>query len=995
MGVEINKFWKVITELIITKSKQRQPSVQFVSIYRQKQSNSKVRKMGQASSQENPNEIPSQSRLDVEYHKRRLEIARREGDKAKQALAHKNIGNCYGLFEQYDKAIEHHKLRLQIAKEIGDKAGERHSYGFLGLCYQGLVQYDNALEYHNRSLQISKEIGDKAGEGEAYGYLGKCYKSIGQRDKALEYLERSLHVKKQTRDKAGLGEAYSDLGNCYRSRGQYDKALEYHNLHLGIARGTGDKAGERCACTNIGICYDSLGKYDKALQYNERSLKISKDRGDKDGERTSYGNLGNCYCALGQYDKAMKYHKLHLEIAKQTGDKRGEGRAYGQLGVCYGSMEQYEKALQYIERSLQINKETGDKAGELGSYANLGNCHLSLGQHDKALEYYNLRLGLAQETGDKASEGASYGHLGNYYQSLKQDDKAIKYLNLYLRIVQEISDKAGELLAYGNLGCCYQSLGQYHEALKCQNMSLNIAQRIGDKAGEGRANANLGILHASLGQYEKAKDVLLKCLECKEELFGNTPRMDEHRASIRSLFIKAERLLVEILADEGRAEEALLAAEKGRSRALTELIRDLSGTHRLPGNSVESVDDIREVVSDIDCPVIFFALPNKTSQLLTWVIQPDGGIEFKRATVSVSPVQIEYQDVKCEDRSLPSLHRKGQGKVTKTGNESESATMAPALMKESELGTSQDESLRQRLVDWYQAILQPVRHFVNGNEVVIVPDQQLSLVPFPGLIDDDGHYVVETLRARLVPSLTTAKMIARYPCEHHESGIPVIVGDPAFPASRYEDVQRLPFAKIETEKIGELLGVEPLTGEAATKRAFLQRMRDANLIHIAAHGNAACATILLAADPGITEVDLKPEDYLLTPADLERERLKARLVVLSCCHSGNGHVTGEGVMSIARAFIGAGAHAVLMTVQVISDVATLVFMEKFYARLVGGAKTSEALQSTMKTMMHSADGCSAPEYWAPFSLIGADVTPFPAAGSGTWIIFSFTYSILP
>ena len=54
-------------------------------------------------------------------------------------------------------------------------------------------------------------------------------------------------------------------------------------------------------------------------------------------------------------------------------------------------------------------------------------------------------------------------------------------------------------------------------------------------------------------------------------------------------------------------------------------------------------------------------------------------------------------------------------------------------------------------------------------------------------------------------------------------------------------------------------------------------------------------------------------------------------MVLSCNHSGRGRILkGEGVVGIARAFLAAGARSVLVTLWVIDDEATMMFMEIFY-----------------------------------------------------------------
>ena len=48
-------------------------------------------------------------------------------------------------------------------------------------------------------------------------------------------------------------------------------------------------------------------------------------------------------------------------------------------------------------------------------------------------------------------------------------------------------------------------------------------------------------------------------------------------------------------------------------------------------------------------------------------------------------------------------------------------------------------------------------------------------------------------------------------------------------------------------------------------------------------------------------------------SDLQAANIRARLVVLSCCHSGRGRIVkGEGVVGIARAFVAAGTRSVLM-----------------------------------------------------------------------------------
>ena len=47
-------------------------------------------------------------------------------------------------------------------------------------------------------------------------------------------------------------------------------------------------------------------------------------------------------------------------------------------------------------------------------------------------------------------------------------------------------------------------------------------------------------------------------------------------------------------------------------------------------------------------------------------------------------------------------------------------------------------------------------------------------------------------------------------------------------------------------------------------------------------------------------------------SDIAQVQLRAKLVVLSCFHSGRGQIRAEGVIGIARAFLGSSARSVLV-----------------------------------------------------------------------------------
>ena len=172
--------------------------------------------------------------------------------------------------------------------------------------------------------------------------------------------------------------------------------------------------------------------------------------------------------------------------------------------------------------------------------------------------------------------------------------------------------------------------------------------------------------------------------------------------------------------------------------------------------------------------------------------------------------------------------------------------------------------------------------------------------------------------------------------------------------------------------IGQILNIEPLVGKNASKENVLSGLSSVSLVHIAAHGCPDTGGIILS--PNLASSDNPEEkDFLLKMADVLEAQLHAKLVVLSCCYSGQGAIKAEGVVGIARAFLGAGARSVIASLWVINDDATMEFMGHFYEHLVAGKSASKSLHQAMKTLRESGK-FDAVKYWAPFVLIGDNVT---------------------
>ena len=896
------------------------------------------------------------------YQLRALEISRANGDRTEQGRHESNLGVLYDSLGEYTKAKECHENALQIAREIGDEKQEAVSLGNLGSAYLRLGDFLKALEFHTKALEIRTRIGDKQGEATHLGNLGTTYHAIGRYAKAAEHHEKALQIHRHLKDKKGEGVNYGNLGVVFQSQSKYLKAIDYHNMALQIRKELRDKQNECGDYTNIGAAYQSLSDYSKALEFHEKALQIRRETGDQPGLANSYGNLGNVYHRLGEHKEALKLYEEALEISVRIEDRSSETVLYGNIGTVYGVLGDYDKALMYIETALES----------------------------------------AVELNMRKEEGTQYGNLANLFRLQGEYTKSIEYSQRALEIHLEIGDKDGESDCYGNLGSVYESVGDYTLAIENHEKALNIAKETGDKNGQGMACANLGLCLAWNGDISKALHYLSESTDLYERVRRLLGGRDHFKVSFSDTNSFPYKLLVCLLCQSKEGvNKALYTAELGRARGLADLMSKQYLVQEGDQGEELKISDIETLPLKNDCTVLF--LSYHLQELFLWVTKPDRYITFRKVSrdtlkavaqhiKGVKEVNIEalfksmvdatYAQYKfgratgCEDRSLLMFQ------ADQTGEDIDNLQIR--LLEEDD----HDDGVEEVLLDsanettmrmWYKMVVAPVEDLLDGSELIVVPEGLLYRVPLAALEDSSGKHLSETYKIRIIPSLMTLKLIQTSSANYHSETGALIVGDPDVGIvrlrGREEYVSRLSSAKEEAEMIGRLLRIEPLrvlTGRQATKQAVLQEINSASVIHIAAHGDAERGEICLSPICYGKKVP-EEEDFMLTVSDVSKVRLRAKLVVLSCCHSGLGQVKAEGVVGIARAFLGSGARSVLVTLWAVEDRATMQFMTQFYERLVLGESASESLQNTMKWMRES-EWYSKVSQWAPFVLVGDDVT---------------------
>ena len=593
------------------------------------------------------------------------------------------------------------------------------------------------------------------------------------------------------------------------------------------------------------------------------------------------------------------------------------------------------------------------------------------------MECHEKYLSIAKEVGDKERIGRAYLHIGYVHYSLGDVPRAMEYFKKSLRNAEEIGDRDGQGQAYCRLGMCYIDLHDFKEAIECYKQHLSIAKEICNRMQEACAHTRLGHSFRESHSLNEALEHFRCCVKIFDTIRANSISEDQLKISFRTKKQSAYTNLWHVLVMLQRNDEALYAVERGRAQALLDALKVTYGLTSLSPRSIESEEEVRNISRKTTVLTVFLALHKKTVNI--WVLGKEDKPIFRQEKIEIG---LEHEDsftlllenvlkniragvgIRCENRSMDKLS--DDSTPSSTQGDNQTSELSQESTDRAGVGIRCEN--RCELQPLYGAVLGPIKNLLDGDELIVVPDGALSKFPWAALS--------ETLRIRTVPSLTSLKVITDSPSEYQSKSGALLVGDPCLKkiTNKWGNpiYDPLKYARMEVEMIGEILKSQALTGEDATKEAVLQRIASVALVHIAAHGREETGEIVLAPDPRRGSRTLTEEDYILKMSDIQAVKLRARLVVLSCCHSGQGPVSSEGVVGMVRAFLFAGARSVLSTLWAIDDEATMMFMKSFYQQLARGESASVALQRAMRCLRDSND-YSAPKYWAPFVLMGDDV----------------------
>lgn len=377
--------------------------------------------------------------------------------------------------------------------------------------------------------------------------------------------------------------------------------------------------------------------------------------------------------------------------------------------------------------------------------------------------------------------------------------------------------------------------------------------------------------------------------------------------------------------------------------------------------------DISETVADLGIPALW--LQPLRQQMALLLVLPD-----RRAFLRLSPVPLVEQRQALDIMLSKSPERLSEGAGTSGAAAAEVAdpTRGP-----------------ERLL--WRALLEPYVDdlLVDAKRLVVIPFREFSLVPFNLLKDSTGRMLVDRLTIALAPSAATLRRLrSRGEWTRPFPSRAYLVGDPTLTGPLARRFCPLPGALEEAVALARLLrsigtaegSVVLRPGDEATEASYRTEAPGSDLVHLACHAsieeNPSSSFLALAAS--------RPHDGRLVADEIPDVPLQDALVFLSGCETGRGRPTADGVVGLARAFLEAGARAVVFSLWRVDDQVVPIIARHFYrlmfdteARLDAAAALSEAMRLARVDMdrgglrgRDTAPLGSTPSEWGAFTIVG-------------------------
>ncbi len=896
-----------------------------------------------------------------------------------------NTGDSYFNRHLYDEAVVHYEKMLEASSRLGiyrNLQMEASVCRKIANCHEMKGQYEKALGYVERAMKLDSAAGNLPGRIENYRQQGKIYVYMGMYHNGISSLEKALSLSEgmdqsiKNENRLLIADNYLALGQLYAVMGRARQALVFIDRALAIFRQTGETRGEMEAYLTLGSVYSDQGDLFTASRFIENSVKLAERL--KLSTARHYHLLATIASGTGDYERALRYQEKALEEANKTKITAQIIWATVGMGDIYRELGDDNRATLYYRRAREQKDTAGISAGSID--ASIG---LRTGDIAGAGRYFT-------EEGSLTGKAITSLRLAEIMIGAGKTDSALYFLDIARTSFASTGNRQGLANMYLIKGKAFNDAGNYLRASVMLDSALRLSEMPEIK---WKAWFETGRVYENSGDDERAVESYFNAVNVIEKIRGNLT-VDEFRSAFLENKREVYDRLIRLLMKNKKSEEAFRVSEQARARAFYDMLAgkkiDFRGS--LPGDLVA-----REQEKRIELQNLYRLIQrNETG---SWTAGSDRSAGLSKMMEELNRLQSEYEDIlrmlklnnpayaeviaaepvtagelrdELGDRAAAVSYWISDENlvcwfITGTFHEGITVNLTrdrlTGLVEKARKAISSNDSkeIDSSLGDLYNLLIRPFeKRLADLTDLIVIPNGPLHFLPFQALKDNSGRYLVEKINITYSPSASVYMVCRERPAAPGSRFLGVALADisvgtkPGLPGTEAE--------------VRNILTIFPdnisASGLSATETFVKENAGKCNILHLATHGTYNYLQPLyscLLFPPGDND------DGRLHVWEVLEMDLKARLVTLSACETGLGHITrGDEMTGLSRAFLFAGSPAVVVSLWAVADYPTSLLMTRFYTHLKSRT-VSEALTLAQREVMKEYPQ---PLYWAPFVLIG-------------------------
>lgn len=834
-------------------------------------------------------------------------------------------------------------------------------------------------------------------------------------------------------DLSGILRCWILLGLQAQQSGEVDAAEGYYRKVLLTAekqhKSIDSPEYEIAALINLAILLDKTGRVEEARDVFRQALAREQRYPSEYIRMIILLNLAGLHDTAGDTTSALDCINEVLRLADRAEDFSTQNHAHRTVGDIFTNLGDIEKGLQHYRAALQGARDSGDLAAIANSLSAIAYI-LATEQDDPqaALSLAREAVTIAREVSDPDAEATALRVTATALVHRGDDEAGIRYFRDALDIARKTKNHGLKLNLNSQLGAIALRTGNPQEALGYYEVARRIAFTLGNLDLKGRAVLSIASCHLHLGNGSEAYETLVDAINLFEA-YRESLYDEDLSQRVRGFLMNAYSMMILFLhlfpgdPDPLTSAELFEVADRMKSRLI------LDRFHRLPRTPSDDVPKSL-IKRERELRTEFLALADSPAAR-----HPDGlSAEMAKLEENLSELMAE---IKQYDKNYAESSQEPVVSVDRVREHFLTRYPGTAL---AQYFVSEDASFIVLLgpgseISYYQLDITPdeiatniaiMRRTFNGDPGLSIPIPPLppnrpwlrptdsflgmgaKLIPFVDVLPDIDTLIViphedlhaipwaalqvgnESLLDRVAVCVAPSASILLQ-CERVSlqklntvSERALLLAVPSLqdgPIARFiQDEQWLP--EVLT------IPIEEPSLSVPFREWLLNKLTTAGIVHLSCHGighmDEPMDAGLLVGDgqklPDLT--DSNREDTVLTAREIAGLQMRARLVVARACRSGEVRSKlGDEIHGLNRAFLYAGAPAVISALWNNSISSSRLLLEEFYRAFTNGATAVQALRIAQQSLRDGTvttgvwrEEWRHPFHWAAFQLLGFPAT---------------------